>query len=57
MRAGVLLDEGEELVPFLLGAVGAADEDEAPLLELVFFEGLGDGRGRFFAVGGMHGFL
>ncbi len=43
---GVALGEGDELVPFLLGAVGAAEHDEAPLGKFVLLEGVSDGDGR-----------
>lgn len=40
--AGVALGEGDELVPFRLGAVGAAEYDEAPLCEVVLLERVSD---------------
>jgi hypothetical protein len=36
--AGVALGDGDELVPFLLRAVGAADHDEAPVGEVEVLE-------------------
>ena len=47
---GVFLRFGEKLVPLLLRAVGASDDDEAPLRELLLFEVIFDDRPRFGVV-------
>lgn len=58
---GVALGKGDELVPFGLGAVGAPEDDEAPVREAVVLEGaldnLADGVMGVIRTGSISGFL